>query len=142
MNSRIEELLEKYWQAKTSLQEEEELKDLLKSADGFDELNLLFAGLDQAKDEEPERLILPQSKSSKTIRIQWIGWAAVILMSLAGTWMYQENAQSRAEEAAYREVMQALALVQGNLEKGRGQLEPLKELQHLNKPQELFDIDQ
>lgn len=142
MKARIEELLEKYWEANTSLQEEEELKNLLKSADGFDELNLLFEGLDQAKSEESAGLVLPQNRPAKTIRMQWMGWAAVILVSIAGTWIYQENAQSRAEEAAYREVMQALALVQGNLEKGKDQLEPLKELQHLNKPQELFDLDQ
>lgn len=139
MKSRITYLIEKYWNAESSLQEEQELKQLLRKTSGFEMEKSFFGLLDEAKSVEPEALIYPQK--SRSIKPNWIGWAAAITLLLSSWWVYRDYSVRQEEKAAYLEVMQALALVQGNLEKGKDQLEPLKELQHLNKPQELFDLD-
>lgn len=138
MKSRIEELIEKYWEAETSLEEERELKALLRTTAGFEEEKALFGILDDFKTEMPQRLQFPTEKTARTIRMQWLGWAASVAMLAGSIWIWQDYEQKKQEELAYQQVMEALALIQNNLSKGQEQMQPLNDLKYLNTTNQLF----
>ncbi|MGM0946962.1 MAG: hypothetical protein ACQEW9_17430 [Bacteroidota bacterium] len=142
MTTRIEFLRNKYYAAETSLAEEQELRALLRESEGYEEDKMLFGLLEAGLSAEPDQLTYPKSRKSITLNFQWLGWAAALVVMVGSLWMYRGYVVQQREEAAFREVMQALSIVQGNLERGRDQLDPLKELRYLNTPQELFDLDQ
>lgn len=138
MKSRIEELIEKYWEAETSLEEERELKALLRTTAGFEEEKALFGILDDFKTEMPQRLQFPTEKTARTIRMQWLGWAASVALLAGSIWIWQDYEQKKQEELAYQQVMEALALIQNNLSKGQEQMQPLNDLKYLNTTNQLF----
>ena len=138
MKTRLEILLEKYWEAETSLDEERELKSLLKAADGYPKEKALFGILEDFKNEVPQKVILPEQKRIRTIRIQWLGWAASIALLASAAWVWQDHEQKKQEELAYQQVMEALALIQTNLSKGQEQMQPLNDLKYLNTTNQLF----
>ena len=138
MKSRIEELIEKYWEAETSLEEERELKALLRTTDGFEDEKALFGIMDDFKTEMPQRLQFPTEKPARTIRMQWLGWAASVALLAGSIWIWQDYEQKKQEELAYQQVMEALALIQNNLSKGQEQMQPLNDLKYLNTTNQLF----
>lgn len=138
MKSRIEELIEKYWEAETSLEEERELKALLRTTAGFEEEKALFGIVDDFKTEMPQRLQFPTEKTARTIRMQWLGWAASVALLAGSIWIWQDYEQKKQEELAYQQVMEALALIQNNLSKGQEQMQPLNDLKYLNTTNQLF----
>ena len=138
MKTRLEILLEKYWEAETSLDEERELKSLLKAADGYPKEKALFGILEDFKNEVPQKVKLPEQKRIRTIRIQWLGWAASIALLASAAWVWQDHEQKKQEELAYQQVMEALALIQTNLSKGQEQMQPLNDLKYLNTTNQLF----
>ncbi|MCU0399967.1 MAG: hypothetical protein MUE75_02995 [Algoriphagus sp.] len=138
MKSRLEFLLEKYWEAETNLDEEKELKSLLKSADGFKEEKALFGILDDFKNEVPKRVQFPGQKRNRAIQFHWLGWAASIVLLASAVWVWQDYQQKKQEELAYQQVMEALALIQNNLSKGQEQMQPLNDLKYLNTTNQLF----
>ncbi|MBC6366430.1 hypothetical protein [Algoriphagus sp. AK58] len=138
MKSRIEELIEKYWEAETSLEEERELKALLKDAEGYEAEKALFGILEDFQKEMPQKVSIPRQLRGRTIRIQWLGWAASIALLVSSVWIWQDYERRRQEEIAYQQVMEALALIQNNLSKGQEQLQPLNDLRYLNTTNQLF----
>lgn len=136
MNQRIDELLEKYWKAESSLAEEQELKHLLLSAEGYQDEKALFSGLRDLSSEEPS-LKMP----TKTIPIQsrnWLNWAASVAILLGSVWGWTVYEQKQAEQQAYIEVMQAFALIQTNLSKGQEEMKVLNDMKYLNTTNQLF----
>ena len=138
MKSRIEELLEKYWEGETTLFEEKELKEAINNVEGFEKEKAMFAALVNFKTEEPQKLALPQKKSAKQRSLQWLGWAASLILLISSVWIWQDYKQKEEERLAYEEVMNALALIQSNLAKGQAQLEPLNDFKYLNTTNQLF----
>ena len=138
MKSRIEELVEKYWETETTLEEERELKALLRTTAGFEEEKALFGIMDDFKTEMPQRLQFPTEKPARTIRMQWLGWAASVALLAGSIWIWQDYEQKKQEELAYQQVMEALALIQNNLSKGQEQMQPLNDLKYLNTTNQLF----
>lgn len=138
MKPRIETLIEKYWEAETSLEEERELKALLRTTAGFEEEKALFGIVDDFKTEMPQRLQFPTEKTARTIRMQWLGWAASVALLAGSIWIWQDYEQKKQEELAYQQVMEALALIQNNLSKGQEQMQPLNDLKYLNTTNQLF----
>ncbi len=134
---RIEQLLEKYWEAETSLQEEEELKGLLKESEGYEAEKALFSGLDEWSLQEPE---LEKPKETKVRRLTpvWLNWAASVLVLISSVWIWQEVEQQKAEEEAYQEVMMALSMFQTNYAKGKANLEQMEELKYLKTTNDIF----
>ena len=59
MKERIEELLEKYWGAETTLAEEQELRQILAQSTGFEKEKGLFGAIGSFKDEAPKKLSIP-----------------------------------------------------------------------------------
>ena len=138
MKSRIEELVEKYWETETTLEEERELKALLRTTDGFEDEKALFGIMDDFKTEMPQKLQFPTEKPARTIRMQWLGWAASVALLAGSIWIWQDYEQKKQEELAYQQVMEALALIQNNLSKGQEQMQPLNDLKYLNTTNQLF----
>lgn len=140
MKARIKELLEKYWDTETSLEEEKELRDLLRNAEGFEQEKSLFKALKNFQAEEPQHLTLPESKLRK-LNPRWISWAASVAILVGSFWSWRVYEQKQAEKEAYEEVMEALALIQSNLSKGQEQMGPLKDLKYLNTTNQLFQLN-
>jgi hypothetical protein len=140
MNARINELLEKYWEAETSIEEEKELRGLLLKAEGFEQEKALFLAMKKFQAEEPQHLTLPDAKL-RTLNPRWISWAASVAILVGGFWSWSVFEQKQAEKEAYTEVMQALALIQTNLAKGQDQLAPLQDLKYLNTTHQLFPLN-
>lgn len=137
MKKRIEELLEKYWNAESSLEEEKELKSLLQNAEGFEEEKELFTGLAEYASLEPEQVRIPKGKIRK-LRTSWMSYAASAAILIGTFWGWSVFQQKQAEQEAYEEVMMAFALIQTNLSKGQDQLRPMNELKYLNTTEQLF----
>ena len=135
-NQRIDELLEKYWEAETSLAEEQELKHLLQSGEGYTEEKALFTGLMDISTEEPS-----VKKPTKTVPIKsrnWMSWAASVAILVGSAWGWTVYEQKQAEQEAYMEVMQAFALIQTNLSKGQDEMGVMNEMKYLNTTNQLF----
>ncbi|MDF2158833.1 hypothetical protein [Algoriphagus sp. CAU 1675] len=137
MKKRIEELLEKYWNGESSLEEEKELKSLLQNAEGFEEEKELFAGFEEYASLEPEQVRIPKGKIRK-MRISWMSYAASAAILIGTFWGWGIFQQKQAEQEAYEEVMMAFALIQTNLSKGQDRLKPMNELKYLNTTEQLF----
>lgn len=141
MKVRIEELLEKYWEAETSQIEEKELRKLILEAEGYEQEKALFKALNQFKSEEPKNLSIPRAKTRK-LKTAWISWAASVTILMGSFWGWRVYEQKQAEQKAYQDVMQAFALIQSNLSKGQDQMMPLNDLKYLNTTNQLFQLQE
>ena len=137
MKSRIDELLLRYWEGESTLEEEKELKLLLREAEGFDQEKTYFGMLGEYAGQEPVSLSIPKKKS-RLVKIQWMAWAASLALLISSVWIWRDYEQQKEEREAYEEVMQALAMIQTNLEKGQKQMMPLNDLKYLNTTNQLF----
>lgn len=93
MKTRIETLIEKYWEAETSLEDEKELKALLKDAEGYNAEKVLFGIVEDFKREEPQQLQIPAEKPARRIRMHWLGWAASVAILAGSIWIWQDYEQ-------------------------------------------------
>jgi hypothetical protein len=137
MNERIEDLLAKYYDAETSLAEEQELKVLLRASEGFEEEKMLFEVLADFRKGEPSKISLTDAKVRK-LNSSWMSWAASAAILIGSIWGWQVYEQKQSEQAAYEEVMMAFALIQTNLSKGQSQLYPMNNLKYLNTTDQIF----
>ncbi|WP_075349101.1 hypothetical protein [Algoriphagus marinus] len=137
MNERIEDLLAKYYDAETSLAEEQELKVLLRASEGYINEKMLFGILADFKKEEPSKISMPEAKVRR-LNPSWMSWAASVAILIGSVWGWQVYEQKQAEEAAYEEVMMAFALIQNNLSKGQDQMQPMNNLKYLNTTDQIF----
>ena len=139
MADRTEHLLEKYWAGESSLEEEKELRDLLKTTDLFTVEKGFFAELDQLREESPQRIQKPQRS---VFGAEWLKIAAVFALFLAMTavvFQYQMYQERQEEAQAYAQVMEAFSLINHHMQKGTSQMEAMEEFRHLNATHELFD---
>ncbi len=136
--NRIEELLEKYWNAETTLAEEQELKNLLSQSEGYEEEKEMFLGIAELATEEPVNLSFPKGKIRK-LNASWLNWAASIAILAGSFYGWRVYEQKQAEKEAYDQVMMAFALIQTNLSKGQEQMEVMNDLKYLNTTNELFE---
>lgn len=137
--NRIEKLLEKYFQAETSLAEEQELKNYFASDDvapNMKQYKSLFACFSEAKNEELTKEIVVQSKKRSTI---WLSIAASITILLGvGVFSYLNmETKEKGElgtyddpEVAFRETQKALKMVSENVNVG------IKSVEYVNEYQE------
>lgn len=139
MQSKLDKLLKKYWEGETSLEEERELKRLLRKADSHPELRHFFSGAEHFTALETQ-VQIPTRKSLNFSYRTWSGIAAGFLggILLVGYWINTE--QQRQEEQAYAKVVAALQLIQHNMTKGTSELEVISEFRHLNTAGQLFNI--
>lgn len=162
MDFKTSELLNKYWEAESSLQEEQELKELVSDSTDteLEEEKALFAHFGQKKsvelDESFDADLLTQiegmeeEKGARVIsmkdyfrRYASIA-AAVLVLCISGALYYQQQQQYEMEdtfddpELAYIELKKQLLMVSQFLNKGES---TLNELNNLSKvPSELEEL--
>lgn len=137
MKDRIENLLGKYWEGETTLEEERELKTLLGSQSEYENEKEYFGLIEDYGSEEPESLYIPKAKVRK-LNSSWLSWAASVAIFTASFVGWRAYEQKQQEEQAYEEVMQAFALIQTNMAKGQEQLEVMNDIKYLNTTNQLF----
>lgn len=138
MENRLNELLEKYWEGETTLEEEREIKDLLKDVEGFEKEKKFFLGLEKVFLNQPQEFELKGRVKKSTFN--WLKIAALFILFLAvGSAVYRYQVK-KAEREAFEQVMQAFNLIQTNMQKGTESLEALEEMRHLNTTKEIFNI--
>ncbi len=116
---KIEKLIEKYFEAETSLQEEALLKDYFSRSDVPPHLmpyKAMFGYYNQNSTETAQKDIrLPENKRF----LQWISVAAAVILMISLYAAYQKNEKEKAEaRLAYIETTRALNLISQNLNKG------------------------
>lgn len=128
--NRIEELLAKYEEARTSLKEEQELRDYFLSNDVAPHLESyrpLFQYFASSQKEEFTKDV-PLNTRSKTL-YQWISVAAVSILMLGvflPRTLFGPSAQEQAEaRLAYEQTMEALSMVSAGMNKGKQELSSL-----------------
>ncbi|MDI1316143.1 hypothetical protein [Flavobacterium sp.] len=137
---RIENLLEKYFEAQTTIQEEKELKDYFTSAavaPNLEQYKPLFGYAVQAKNEQFTAtipLLKPQNKKSN--RIVWLSIAASAVVFLGvGLFTFESYNKTEAQdlgtiddpEVAFRETQKALNMISTSVNKGIGGMRYLKD---------------
>lgn len=120
--ARIENLLEKYFEAKTTTKEEAILKDYFsqeKVPAHLAEHKEMFNFFSNSSLETSNRTIELTKESKKTINIKWLSIAAMLVFFIGIYSVYQQN-ESEKEEArlAYMETQRALELISQSLNKG------------------------
>lgn len=130
-SARIEKLLEKYYEAETTLKEENELKDYFSKSDvpaHFAEHKKLFNYFNDSSLETSNRSI---KLINRTIALRWLSVAAMLVFFVSVFGLYQQN-EAEKEEArlAYQETQKALELISKSLNKGTG---AIAQLDNFNK---------
>ncbi len=150
MDSRRADLLEKYWEADTNLEDENELKKLIseaKESEELEEVKALFNHFDSeasiALDESFDDSILQmisEEKETKVISIsdyfkQYASIAAAVVVMVVSGYMFVQNQnQYSAEdtfetpEEAYAELKKQLLVVSNYMNKGNDTMNELANL--------------
>lgn len=139
MKERIEKLVQKYWEAESTLEEERELKELLRASDGFDQEKHLFGILEEYRSSELTQVRIPKIAQGRMAKWQWLGWAASMILLVSTVWVWRDYEQKQEQREAFEQVTEALALIQANLSKGKERMEPLRDLKYLNTTNQLFN---
>jgi len=134
---RIEQLLEKYFEAETSIAEENELKEYFTSSDvapPLEQYKSIFGYAVQAKQEQFSATNPLQTKKRKSV--VWISVAASVVVLLGvSVFTYHHYNQPKSNdlgtyddpEIAYRETQKALALISKHVNTGIGSMNYLNE---------------
>ena len=120
----IEELVEKYLDATTTLQEEATLKKYFTGdnvAIHLQEYTSLFNYFAIAKEEQFKKTINLDTKKSKKRNLPWFSAAAAVALLVGlffGKQQYDENEQRKEAQRIYVQVSKGLTLLSSNLKKG------------------------
>jgi len=122
--AKIENLLEKYFEAKTTIQEEAVLKEYFSQNDVAAHLiehKEIFNFFSDSSLETSNRTIELTRKNERIIPIKWLSIAAMLVFFIGVYSIYQQN-ETEKEEArlAYMETQKALELISSSLNKGAG----------------------
>lgn len=123
----INNLLESYFEGKTSLEEENKLMDYFnkeKVADQFLIYKPVFVGLQAARKEKTERDFRFPKKEHKTKKIIGFAVALSVLAGIGGFFAVQNNQIQKEKEAlaAFEESRKTLALFSEKFNQGTEQL--------------------
>jgi hypothetical protein len=138
MESRIEQLLTKYWAGETSLQEEEELKAFYKENPSLTPIGMYFRGLKKnAEIESPRVFKKPGGWFTKT---QFSVAATVIIGIMVGTMILRDTGKKHDFEIT--DPQQAYEIAQTVLVKMSASLNEAQthstQLQKLNRAEEIL----
>ncbi len=134
---RIEILLEKYFEAETSIAEEKELKNYLASSDvaqHLEQYKPIFGYITQAKQEQFTATVPLNTKKRKSV--VWLSVAASVAVLLGvGLFTFNHYSQPVSQdlgtiddpEVAFRETQKALALISRSVNKGIESMEYINE---------------
>lgn len=122
--AKIENLLEKYFEAETSIQEEATLQEFFTQDEVPEHLKQykeMFNFFSNSSLETSNRSIQLTKESKRTISIKWLSIAAMLVFFIGIYAVYQQS-EAEKEEArlAYMETQKALDLISQSLNKGTG----------------------
>ena len=130
-SAKIEKLLEKYYEAETSLQEEKILKKYFSGSEipaHLQEHKDMFNYFDNSLLETSNRSI---KLTKRTIALRWLSIAAMLVFFISVYSLYQQNeAEKQEARLAYMETQKALDLISSSLNKGTG---AIAQLDNFNK---------
>ena len=122
--AKIENLLEKYFEAETSIQEEAILQKYFAQKEVPEHLKQykeMFNFFSSSSLETSNRTIQLTEESKKTISIKWLSIAAMLVFFIGIYSVYQQNETEKQEaRLAYIETQKALELISQSLNKGTG----------------------
>ena len=125
--AKIENLLEKYFEAETSLKEEAILKDFFEQENvpaHLAEHKEMFNFFSASSMESSERKI--ELKKPVNLNLRWLSIAAMLIFFIGVYSVYQENEREEEEaRLAYMETQKALELISQSLNKGTGAIAQL-----------------
>jgi hypothetical protein len=136
-SDRIEKLIEKYFEAETSIAEEKELKEYFASSDvaqHLEQYQPLFGYAVQAKQEQFRATIPLNTKKRNSV--VWLSVAASVVVLLGvSLFTYNHYNQPKSNdlgtiddpEVAFRETQKALAMISEHVNKGIGSMSYLNE---------------
>ena len=133
---RIENLLEKYFEAETSIAEEKELKEYFASSDvapPLEQYKPLFGYVVQAKQEQFTATIPLKTKQRKSV--VWLSVAASIAVLFSvGLFTFNQPDPKSGDygttddpEVAFRETQKALTMISESVNKGIGSMSYINE---------------
>ena len=118
-SAKIEKLLEKYYEAETTLQEEKTLRDYFSEEEvpaHLSEHKDLFNFFNESSLETSTRSI---ELSKRTIALRWLSVAAVVVFFVSVYGLYLQNeAEKQEARLAYAETQRALEMISKSLNKG------------------------
>ena len=124
---KIEKLLDRYFEGNTSLEEERVLKEYFSGEEvsgHLHEYKEMFNYFSNSSLESSERSI---DLRKRTIPLQWLSVAAMLVFFLGIYSVYRQNEAQREEaRLAYAETQKALDLISRNLNKGTGAIAQLE----------------
>ncbi len=118
----IEKLLEKYFEAETTVQEEQQLKAYFSGkeiAPHLAQYTPLFGYFEQSKKEFSPEIVF--KKPSKTGYVRWMSVAAVLVIGFSVYFNYQKQQEKQAE-VAYQQAKDALEMLSENFNNGAKEL--------------------
>ncbi|MDG1527711.1 MAG: hypothetical protein P8I51_02135 [Polaribacter sp.] len=115
--SKIEQLLEKYQNAETTLQEEATLKNYFLSGDVASHLQEFESMFSYFAISKAEKSVKPIQLNTKKKNWKWMSVAASIAL-LFSVYVGNNYVQEQRTKAQYAEVMSTLKLLSSNLNKG------------------------
>ena len=123
MESQIEKLKQKYWEGKTSVEEERILKKSLKNETSKSIEKQFFAELEKRKDvESSKKFTMPQRRMKILWQVSTVAATIIILITFAFGFLNTNNDDQFViddPEQAYKISQQALMLVSSKLNKGK-----------------------
>ena len=128
--TKVQKLLEAYFEGNTSLAEEQSLRDYFKSSlvdESVEQYSLLFNAITVSASETSTRIFKVPSIERESSNKWWLSIAAsiVIIIGVAG-FVYSENSITDEEQkalAALKQSKEAMLLLSNNLQKGAVQLQ-------------------
>jgi len=144
--TKIESILEKYFQGETTIAEENQLKEYFSSPDvaqHLEQYKPMFGYFSQTKEQKStyEMPLIPKSRNKKR-NAAWLSIAAsvVVLLGIGGTYLYVSEQNSTIAEApqtelgtyenpeeALKATQKALALLSNNVNVGIESVQYIKE---------------
>jgi hypothetical protein len=125
---KIQKLLEKYFEATTTVTEEEQLRDYFSKdsvAPHLEQYTPMFTYFSKAKDERFTKQVPLKPRVSY---YKWISIAAVAVMTF-GIFFGNDYRKQKEAEYAYNETKKALSLLAQNLERGTEKVAYLNEFE-------------
>jgi len=162
MDSRIEQLLDKYWASESSIKEEQELKALVDKADDSEEIKeikVMFChfeleqelSLDDRFDQEILSMIEAQPET-KVISLsgyfrRYAGVAAAVLVLILSSYffmqqqkVYQQEDTFESPELALQELKKQLLMVSNYMNSGSNSLNELSNMGKMDVGMESFKL--
>ena len=126
--NRVEQLLEKYFEARTTEAEERDLRDYFSGKDvegHLEQYRPMFAYFSNAKQERFTQQVPLKPRRNL---YQWISVAAVVVM-VAGIFFGKQYQERKEAEYAYLQTKKALGLLAANLDRGTDKVAYLNEFE-------------